>query len=196
MTVVPNGIETGRFYRDPSFVKKGNRVLTVGTMSARADFLNKGFDLFTEMARRNPDLDCVLVGIKKSFLPWIEEQYRISSVPNLRLIFYFCPDDILLEQYNEAKVFVQASITEGMPNTLSEAMLCECIPVGSRVNGIPDAMGGNGVIVTRRDITELETAVRTALAMDTGTKARLYAESAFTREKREEQLILLLNKIL
>ncbi|MEI6456005.1 MAG: glycosyltransferase family 4 protein [bacterium] len=196
MTVVPNGIETGRFYRDHSILKKPARILTVGTMSSRADFLNKGFDLFAELARRNPDLDCVIVGIKQSFMPWIEEQYRITTIPNLKLIFYFCTDDVLLQQYNEAKVFVQASITEGMPNTLSEAMLCECIPVGSDVNGIPDAMGGCGVIVPRRDILDLEKAVRKALSMDTGGTARIHAMSAFTREKREEQLMLLLNKII
>lgn len=196
LTIIPNGIDTGKFYRDPAISKKPARILTVGTMSASPDFLNKGFDLFVELARRNPDLDCVLVGINKSFMPWIEEKYRVSTIPNLSMIFYFCSDDILFRQYNEANVFIQASITEGMPNTLSEAMLCECIPVGSNVNGIPDAMGGAGVIIYKRDIVELETAVRKAMFMNTGEMAKTFALNTFTREKRETRLLQFLNKIL
>lgn len=196
MTVIPNGISTTRFFRDNTILKMQNRVLTVGTMSSNADFINKGFDLFTELARLNPDLDCVLIGIRKAFLPWIEEKYKITEVKNLSLIFSFCPDEILFKQYNEAHVFVQASITEGMPNTLSEAMLCECVPVGSNVNGIPDAIADTGILVKERSIDELGQAVRTALTMDTGKNARTHVLRNFTFELREKKLTDLLNEII
>ena len=75
--IIPNGIDTGKYYRDTGIVKDPKHVLTVGTMSSTADFLNKGFDLFTEMARRNPDLQFTLIGIKKQFMPWIEENYHM-----------------------------------------------------------------------------------------------------------------------
>jgi len=74
----------------------------------------------------------------------------------------------LNEKYNQAKVFVQASITEGMPNTLSEAMLLECIPVGSNINGIPDAIGETGIIIKHRKVEELEIGINKALKMNTG----------------------------
>jgi len=196
MMIIPNGVDTNRFYRDPQIVKIPKRVLTVGTMSSSSDFINKGFDLFVELARRNPDLDCILVGINKLFLTWIENKYQVSKIPNLKLIFHFCTEDILFRQYNEATVFVQASITEGMPNTLSEAMLCECVPVGSNVNGIPDAIDDTGVIIYKRNILDLEMAVRKALFLNTGERAKLFALQSFTREKRETLLIHFLNKIL
>lgn len=196
MTIIPNGISTTRFFRDESIPKKNKRVLTVGTMNGKADFMNKGFDLFTDLARRNPDLDFVLIGIKKPFLPWIEEQFNVSGIKNLFLIFSFCPDEVLFQQYNEARVFVQASITEGMPNTLNEAMLCECVPVGSDVNGIPDAMGGKGIILKKRSIDELEQAVRRALTMDTGKEARNHVLANFTLGLREKKLISLMNEII
>jgi glycosyltransferase involved in cell wall biosynthesis len=192
--VIPNGIDTGRFYRDSKIPKVPASILTVGTMSSRADFINKGFDLFTEMARRNSDLRFTLIGIKKEFIPWIEENYRISEVSNLHLIFSYCPEEVLLMNYNKAKVFVQASITEGMPNTLNEAMLCECIPVGSNVNGIPDAIGDTGIIVLKRSVLELEKAVYQALNLKTGTKARNHVLEHFSLEKREEKILKVLKE--
>ncbi len=196
MNIIPNGIDTEKYRRDVSIGKDTRLVLTVGTMSSTSDFLNKGFDLFTDLARRNADLKFTLVGIKKQFMPWIEEHYRISEIPNLELIFSYVPDEILALNYNRASVFVQASITEGMPNTLGEAMLCECIPVGSNVNGIPDAIGDTGIIVMHRDVEELEQAVRHALSLGTGQIARTRVLANYSFALREERLLALLNQIL
>lgn len=196
MTIIPNGIDTTKFYRNNAILREQNRVLTVGTMSSNADFLNKGFDLFTDMARRNPDLQFTLIGIKRQFMPWIEENDHISSVPNLEVILSFVPDEVLFKNYNKAKVFVQASITEGMPNTLNEAMLCECIPVGSNVNGIPDAIGAAGIIVMHRDVAELEQAVRKALTLSTGSLAREQVLANFTFTLREERLLAVMKEVL
>jgi glycosyltransferase involved in cell wall biosynthesis len=191
VTIIPNGINTSKFYRDAQIQKDPRVVLTAGTMNSPSDFINKGFDLFTDLARRNPGLKFILTGIKQRFLPWIEERYHILSVPNLELIYSFCPDEVLFEAYNRAWVFVQASITEGMPNTLNEAMLCECVPVGSNVNGIPDAIGETGELVYHRDIVELEAAVMKALQADTGPAARERVLCNFTLELREERVLRL-----
>lgn len=196
VTIIPNGINTDSYYRDTRIEKEPDTVLTAGSMGSNFDFINKGFDLFIELARRNPDLKFTMIGVKRQFLPWIEETYKVSSIPNLELIFFFCSDEDLFKQYNRSKVFVQASITEGMPNTLSEAMLCECIPVGSNVNGIPDAMGGTGVIVYHRSVDELEVAVRKALKMNTGLLAREHTLHNFTFKIRKEKLLNLLEKVL
>lgn len=190
--ILPNGFNSERFFRDASIPKNPKQVLTVGTMSDFYSFTNKGFDLFIMVAERNPDLEFVMVGIRKNFLPWMEEKYHISKIKNLHLIYSYCPDEVLFDCYNTARVFVQASITEGMPNTLSEAMLCECIPVGSNVNGIPDAIGNTGVIVHSRNVEELEKAIRRALTLDTGEKARLHVQTNFNNELREKRLINIL----
>ena len=196
VTIIPNGINTEIYYRDPRIEKLHDRVLTVGSMVSNFDFLNKGFDLFTELARRNPDLKFTMIGIKQQFMPWIEAHYNVSTIPNLELVFFFCKNEVLFQHYNQSKVYIQASITEGMPNTLNEAMFCECIPVGSNVNGIPDAMGGTGVIVYHRSVEELELAVRKALTMDTGILAHKHTLNNFTYAIRKEKLLNLLEKIL
>jgi glycosyltransferase involved in cell wall biosynthesis len=193
--VIPNGFDTSKFFRDVSIPRNPRLIMTVGNMHSIYDFLNKGFDLFVKIAERNPDLEFVLIGINRKFFPWVEEKYHISRIQNLQLIC-FSPYEVLFEYYNKAKVFVQASITEGMPNTLSEAMLCECIPVGSNVNGIPDAIGDTGVIVQMRDAEELEKAIRKALNLNSGYNARLFVMKNFTFEVREKKLIQILLQVI
>jgi glycosyltransferase involved in cell wall biosynthesis len=186
--VVPNGIDDTRIIRDASAVKQPKLILTVGHLGQIGDFYNKGYDLILEVARNNPDLEFVIISIKKPYLEWAEAKYKMSEIANLNVISEFCPDDVLSAYYNKAKVYVQASITEGMPVSLSEAMLCECIPVGSNVNGIPDAIGNTGVIIDRRDAKELEKAIKKALLMNTGKEARERVISNFSLSNREKRL--------
>ncbi len=194
ITVIPNGIETDKFYREESIPKDPKTVLTVGTMNSVYDFLNKGFDLFISLARNNPDLNFIMIGIKKQFLPWIEENYPFYDIENLTAIYSYCPHEILFESYNKAQVFVQASITEGMPNTLCEAMLCECTPVGSNVNGIPDAIGNTGIIIKHRDVNELESGVRKALILNSGIEAGRRIRENFAFNDREKKMIRVLKE--
>jgi glycosyltransferase involved in cell wall biosynthesis len=187
--IVYNGIDAKRIQRDTQLKKQSNLVLTVGTMSQEGDFYNKGFDVFIQVAARNPNLEFVLIGLNPNYLEWTEENYHFSTLPNLKIIPFFCPQEILNATYNTAKVFVQASITEGMPNTLSEAMLMECIPVGSDVNGIPDAIGDTGVLVKHRNVKELEQAIHIAMKMNTGNEARERVLELFSIEQREQRII-------
>lgn len=190
--IIYNGIDPQRFQRDKTIQKVNDMVLTVGTMSQLGDFYNKGFDMFIEAASRNPTIRFVLIGLNPHYLDWTETNYKISQIPNLEIIPSFCPHEVLATKYNQAKVFVQASITEGMPNTLSEAMLLECIPVGSNINGIPDAIGDTGIIVLQRKVEFIENAIIEALKMSTGKQARERVIEMFSFEKRKKEILHLL----
>ena len=48
--------------------------------------------------------------------------------------------------YQKSKFYFQGSRLEGLPNSLCEAMLCGCVPIGSQVFGIPDAIGSTGIL--------------------------------------------------
>ena len=194
--IIYNGIDTERFKRDISILKSENMVLTVGTMSHTGDFYNKGFVMFIQVAARNRNIDFVLIGLNPNYISWTEENYHVSKIPNLEIILSFCPQNILNQKYNEAKVFVQASITEGMPNTLSESMLLECIPVGSNVNGIPDAIGDTGVIANERKVEVLEKCIIDALKINTGKAARKRVLELFTLSLREEKIEKLLQDLI
>jgi glycosyltransferase involved in cell wall biosynthesis len=83
-----------------------------------------------------------------------------------------------------------------MPFTLNEAMLCECIPVGSDVNGIPDAIGDTGIIVKKRSVAALEEAIRQALQLNKGENARKRALENFSMQKHREKVLELFQKLL
>ena len=102
----------------------------------------------------------------------------------------------LKRYYSEAKVFCLLSLTEGMSNVLCEAMLCECIPVGSDVTFIPDIIGNTGYIVKHRDITEIKQQVLNALNSDPqlGKLARQRILDNYTLEKREKILCNLIRQ--
>jgi glycosyltransferase involved in cell wall biosynthesis len=193
--VVPNGIDFSRIDRNLGIQKIPNLVLTVGTMNKEADFFNKGFDLFIELSRLHPDKEFVLIGVKKSYLYWIEDKFKISEIRNLKIIPSFCPDEILLNYFNKSTIYLQVSVTEGMPVSLGEAMLCECIPVGSNVNGIPDAIADTGVLVYKRDINELSEALTKAFTLKTGANARIHTLKHFSMAQREEKLISAIRSI-
>ncbi len=194
--IIYNGINSEKFVRDYSVKKEENLILTVGTMNQIGDFYNKGFDLFIQTAERNPGLNFILIGLNPSYLAWTEENYHFSKITNLRIIPSFCPHDVLNECYNKAKVFVQASITEGMPNTLSEAMLLECVPVGSNINGIPDAIGETGVVIRHRQVEDLEKGIRKALTLKTSIDARKRVIELFSFEEREKKIKEAIEKML
>ena len=128
-----------------------------------------------------------MAGINPVLLQALEEKYEFKQIPNLEVLL-FSDSGVLFQLYNRAYVFVQASITEGMPNTLAEAMLCECIPVGSRVNGIPDLIGDTGIIVDSRDVRILESSVRQAMKLDIGQKAAERIRSHYAYALREQQI--------
>ena len=91
---------------------------------------------------------------------------------------------------DRAKVFCQFSLAEGLPNTLCEAMLCECIPVGSSVNGIPKAIENKELLIPKPDLLLAQKAIKYAIQMDDheGVKFRNSVIDKFPKSKREEAI--------
>ena len=195
IVIIENGYNCNKFQRDLTIEKDSKLVLCIGRTSFKQDIINKGFDLICELARRNKNVKFVIIGVTDKYLSIMEKNYRISELNNL-IIKPFVDQTELFNYYNRAKVFVQASITEGMPNTLAEAMLFECVPVGSDVNGIPDTIGKTGVIIKHRNIEEADQALKTALTMNTGKDARQHIIDNFPMKKREDNVLAAINELL
>ena len=85
-----------------------------------------------------------------------------SRPPNVELLSYRSRGD-LLPLYQRAKVYCQPSLSEGLPNSLCEAMLCGCSPVGTAVGGIPAAIGETGRVVPYGDVRQMQQAIGAAL---------------------------------
>jgi len=124
----------------------------------------------------------------------LDDALRVGAVDVVTLDYVTFEE--LRDSYSRAKVYAQFSVREGLPSVVCEAMLCECIPVGTNNNGIPTAIGDFGFIMEGR--TPQEAAKLIKLAMDSpdqlGKQARQRISSTFTRERRKESLFQLLDR--
>jgi glycosyltransferase involved in cell wall biosynthesis len=100
----------------------------------------------------------------------------------------------LVELYRQADVFVTATLWEGMPNTVLEAMACGLPVVGTRASGLAELVrdGVNGYLVDLNDRTAL--ADRLADLIDNpyerqrmGKESRKISEREFAWEYIAEQ---------
>jgi len=168
---------------------KENIVLTVANINSPRVFKIKGIDLFIEVARRLPQFKFQVVGVSddmKKFFP---------ELPNLE-IFPLANIETLKSHYSKAKIYAQFSIHEGLPNVVCEAMLCECIPIVTDVNGMPRQVGNCGFVIKDRSPEIAEKTILNAMALPTnwGKKCRHHIVENFPLQKRKKLLIELLKK--
>jgi len=120
--------------------------------------------------------------------------YDIKNIKNLQILEYLNQSS-LKKIYEKAKIIVHPSLSEGMPNVLCEAMLHKCIPVGSNVNGIPLAIGDTGVVIMKGDVNMLVNGIKKALTMKTGDKARQRILDNFNYERREAEIVNIIQRL-
>ncbi len=189
--VVPTGYDPEVWVEGPG--ERAPVVGTVGFVDAGRTFRVKGIDLFFDAARLMPDVRFRVVGVRDR--ETIAARY--DPPPNIELIPP-APREQLAAQYREMSVYVQLSRAEGLPNVLCEAMLCGCVPVGSRVFGIPDGIGEAGFLVDEPDVSAVCEAIRAALdaagpASRAAARARI--ERLFHRDRRREKLLAILAEL-
>jgi glycosyltransferase involved in cell wall biosynthesis len=141
------------------------QILCVGGTPRYEDMYNKGYDLLFTLAGRQTEWRFVLVGIQDNWLERADQEFGISELSNLVILPPLAHDEVIDLMLN-SDIYVQPSISEGMPNALMEAMLCGCKPVGSRVAGIPKLIGNWGIVFDERNIESLTDAIRKAIKLD------------------------------
>jgi glycosyltransferase involved in cell wall biosynthesis len=171
---------------------KESFVLTVAACQDEWRLKAKGIDVLLSSARLLPETRFVVIGVADRLIPELHNE----TPKNVEIIPFVQQRD-LLGHYQRAKVYCQPSYTEGLPNSLCEAMLCECIPVGTNVGGIPTAMNGIGFHVSRGDVSALSQAITQALQspVSLGAKAREHIARNFTLQKREDALVRILQEV-
>jgi glycosyltransferase involved in cell wall biosynthesis len=146
--------------------------------------LLKGVPLLFEVARLLDDVEFAIIGPDAGSLP-----AGIMPIPdNVELTGHIPPEEVR-EWYTRAAVYMHPSLTEGLPGAVAEAMLCECVPVVSNVNGCPDLVGDTGFVVKQPDPECWRGAILSALAAGTGKAARRRIASVFSVEKRCAKLL-------
>lgn len=181
--VVPNGLRLSD-WPQMTLARTRNSFLTVFGPGQEK---RKGIPLILELAERRPELTFYFGGIKRSQIEYAPENVhclgRLTSIE-------------LRERYNKVQFYLQLSVFEGFGLSLCEAMLCECVPIGSSVNVIPNIIGNAGYILSQRNINQLEILVDVALAADDleekGKMARQRIIDEYSLNNRLKQLVSLL----
>jgi glycosyltransferase involved in cell wall biosynthesis len=182
--VVPTGYDSNRWKKSSS-INKENLILTIGSVKELKALKRKGFDFFSEVAASISEYEFVIIGPSEEYKALLEK----TSPPNLT-IYSFMEQEELKNYLDRAKVFCQFSLAEGLPNTLCEAMLCECIPVGSSVNGIPKAIDNSELLISKPDISMAKEAILYALQLkdSDGVNFRNRIIDMFPKAKREKAI--------
>ena len=175
------GFDTEFFAPD---ARDRDTVLTVGIVSD-VNIRRKGLDTFVGAAKRLPDVRFVLVGAGPGPA---QDRLRAAAPSNVEFLPFLDTAD-LREQYRRARVYVQASLYEGSPSALGEAMACGCVPVGTRIGGIPDLVGDTGFYVPAGDPDATASAIREAYDSNLGGRARQRIEQQFSKARRRKALI-------
>lgn len=162
----------------PKFPKT---ILTVANFNDSRVLKLKGIPLVLKLAKELPNFNFKIVGLKfKSII----HQEKIPS--NVK--FIETKNKIELRDYfSESQFYIQASRLEGLPNALCEAMLCECIPIGNSVFGIPKAIGSTGLLFNgSRDIEKIKFFLN-GQNNKTGKEARQRIITLFNEKKRVKE---------
>lgn len=179
--VLPTGYDF-KEYKNHNDIKE-NLVITVSVGNTWDRVKLKGLDTFVRSAKFLPEVEYILIGITDEALIRLRE----IATPNVKFIEPL-PQKKLISYYRKAKCYCQLSMREGLPNALCEAMLCECVPVGTEVQGVTTAMGSTGFYVSYGDIEGTSKAIHKALKSDKGKFARERIIKKFPLSQREKEL--------
>jgi len=183
--VLPTGVDVDRFRPNGPRERK---VLSVAAVDEPKRAWMKGLDRIVAIAKLLPDVPFVILG------PSPQAAQGLGRAANLE-IRPAIPHAGLVAEYQSAAVYVQASRSEGLPNAVMEAMACGCVPVVTRVGGMPELVGDAGFVV-EDDLDALSAGVRRALD-DTAlqVRARQRIVEHYSMRQREAGLLELLSSV-
>lgn len=179
--VIPNGFDTD-FWKNLGEERNTLSFISVATGTSNPSrAMVKGYDLIEKLAKDHPNWEFTLVG----------DSNYVSPNSNVRVLGKMNPSE-LLKLYNSHQFYLQLSTSEGFPNALGEAMASGCVPIGSAVGAIPDIIGDSGIILTKKDLTLLESQIIDLMNQnlaDFSKKASQRILTIFNFEERKKALL-------
>lgn len=139
-TVIHNGYDHEKFKRKPVDRLKNSFITVAHDLHKPHIRKLKGVDLILEIAQDLPDCQFTIVGLPE----YKNCPANVSLMPAMG-------QDELIEHFSRQTFYFQLSLSEGFPNALCEAMLCNCIPVVSNVASMPEIVGDAGFVLKKRD---------------------------------------------
>ena len=179
------------FFSRQKVERKENSFISVAFGIEGSSYIRKGIDKVIMIADHFPQYTFTIVGCNEVDFP-VRIPENVAVLPPV-------PYEQLPGYYSAHQYYLQLSIAEGFPSAICEAMLCECIPIGSNVAAIPGIISTNGFIVPeRRDSVILETveqAVDHPAKEVLGMAAREHIIDLFGPGTRERELVKMFESI-
>ena len=184
--VIPLEYDPNMFFRQ-NVERIENSFITVAFGIEGSSFIRKGIDKVLMIANHFPQHGFTIIGCSETDFP-VKVPANVNLVPPV-------PYNQLPLYYSRHQFYLQLSIAEGFPSAICEAMLCECIPIGSDVAAIPMIISTHGFIVSKRDdkliLDTVEQAMMNENKENIGKEARKHIMESFGPGKREAELIKL-----
>jgi len=193
-TVINNGFDAD-YWQCHDTRKNPYVFTTIAKVDDQLRFKIKGIDLVIRIAEVFPDYRFNIIGMDLTFAK------SLGVLPgNIKIHAFLNPEKIkaLLE---ESRYYLQLSVSEGFPNALCEAMLCECIPICSKVGGMPFIVQDSGMLLEHNDFELIIDKVSGIISRSSeelnsfGKNARWIIKNRFPIEKRENAFFGLLDDI-
>lgn len=186
-TVIYNGFDAN-YWHSQGMAKDSLHFTTIAKVEDQTRLKVKGIDLVIRIAGHFPGHFFHVIGMDRVFAK------SLGELPANIILHDFMSGENLRELLGKSRFYLQLSISEGFPNALCEAMLCECIPVGSKVGAIPLIIGDCGILLEHKD-TELAVRIISGLIglpeaelNELGQKARMNITSRFPIDNREKAI--------
>jgi len=158
-------------------------VMTAAYFSDERVINIKGLKIFNELASLLPDIPFTVIGESK-----IQIDKFINLNPNVNVLGVQTRTQ-MKQLYQNNKFYFQGSRLEGLPNSVCEAMLCGCIPIGSKVFGIPDIIGNTGILFdTEKDLVNVKDFILSGVGEKDSKQARNRIISKFDISRRIEKI--------
>ena len=158
--------------------------LSVGALETRKNQLT-ALEAFGRCGFAERGISYILCGARGAGAEQIEA--KAAQTPGVKILGYVS-DGQLRWLYQEASAFVLPSLLEGFGMPALEAARAGLIPIVSRESALSEAVGGLGLEVDPRSVSDIGAAMEAVLALDDQTRnerkraLRAHAETA-TREK-------------
>ena len=152
----------------PPFVGNQNRrreqLLFVGRLE-QAKGLYILLDACTRVVQTHPQMQLRLVGKSTDVATLTREIATRKLEQHVTVVGALKYGKLLFAEYQRSGLIILPSFSEGEPKVLLEGMSAGCIPIGSRVGGIPDTIhdGENGRLVAVGDSAALAAAIENIL---------------------------------
>jgi len=150
--VIHNGINTERF-KPMDNVEKKEQILWVGRFLP-----GKGvrylIEAFHHLKKNHEDLKLKMVGDGPLKEKMVDKAKELGIYDDI-IFETFVPNEKMPEIYNESKLFALASLTEGVPRTVLEALSCGVPVVSTRLPQITDILDGCGSVIAQKNPKKL-----------------------------------------